>query len=361
MVSPGTTSGVGLSKSMLRWVAVGLVLSSAVVAIITVSSGVTLSDVARLGYLSFALAAAASLGRLLVQDVRFRLIAEGLAGSDPKPDLRGWGMARTASEFVALSTPAMIGGEFLRAAWLSSKGVDGGKALWIGYFEVIIDVYVDSALALVSAWFAFTRGATAIGLTIVVVVPLLVIGYSVFFVIPALRGIPKIPHRLFAFVAIFIGGERARRLEASVQRGTVAFSLAAGGTLRRDLLPLVLKAVGLTVILVLLSGVALWSILTAAGLNIDLLSSTLIAGGVAAIATIPITIGGSGLTELTMASYLSSVYGFSSWTAVVIWRIASYQVVLAVAGVAFLLLVHGHTKDAGPEKRLADPDQPLES
>jgi hypothetical protein len=40
------------------------------------------------------------------------------------------------------------------------------------------------------------------------------------------------------------------------------------------------------------------------------------------------------------------VYGFSSWAAVVLWRVASFQVVLGVSGIAFLLLVHRATKPA---------------
>src|SRR5437870_9084524 len=157
-----TPPGIKLPKSVLRWVALGLVVSSAVVGIITILSGVTLNDLEKLGYLPFALASAVSLARLPVQNVRFRLIAAALAG-DPKLDLGGAAIARMGSEFVALSTPSMIGGEFVRAAWLSARGVDGGKALWIGYFEVMIDVYVGSAFALLSAQYAFTKGAVVIG------------------------------------------------------------------------------------------------------------------------------------------------------------------------------------------------------
>ena len=320
-----------------------MVVSSSVVGIITILSGVTLTDLEKLGYLPFALASAVSLAKLPLQNLRFRLIAGGLAG-DPKPDLSGAAIARMGSEFVALSTPSMIGGEFVRAAWLSGRGVDGGKALWIGYFEVMIDVYVGSALALISAQFAFTRGAVVIGSTIVVVVLLLVIGYTVVFLIPAFRGIPILPKGLFKFAAIFIGNERARSLEIVVQKGTETFSLAASAILRRDALALILKAVGLTIIQVLLSGIALWFVLSAAGLKIDLITSTLVAGGTSAIAAIPISIGGSGVTELTMQSYLVLVFGFSSWAAVVLWRIASFQVVLAATGIAFLLLTHRSTK-----------------
>jgi uncharacterized protein (TIRG00374 family) len=264
------------------------------------------------------------------------------------------------SEFVALSTPSMIGGEFVRAAWLSARGVDGGKALWIGYFEVMIDVYVGSAFALISAQYAFAKGAVVIGSTIVVIVLLLVIGYTVVFLIPAMRGIPILPKGLFKFAALFIGNERARRLELVVQKGTETFSLAASQILRRNALALILKTLGLTVIQVFLSGIALWFVLTAAGLKIDIISSTLVAGGTSAIAAIPISIGGSGVTELTMQSYLVLVFGFSSWAAVVLWRIASFQVVLAASGIAFLLLTHRSTKPVSSSEHLSPTDPPLE-
>jgi uncharacterized protein (TIRG00374 family) len=348
-------SGITLRKSILTWVAVGLVVSSSVVGIITVLSGVTLSDLEKLGYLPFGLAATASLARLLVQNLRFRLLVSGLAG-EARPELSGVAIARMGSEFVALSTPAMVGGEFVRAAWLAKRGVDGGKALWIAYFEILVDVYVGSALALASAWFAFTRGAPVIAVSIVAVVSVLVIGYTVFFLIPALRGVPKIPHRLFAVAASLIGDARARRLEEVAQERTRTFSLAAGSILRKEALPLVFKTLALSVIQLLLAGLALWFILVAAGLRIDFVSSTLLAGGVSALAAIPISIGGSGVVEISMLSYLSSVFGFSSWGAVIVWRIASFQVVLVVTGVAFLLLMRGSTRRARAKDSPKYPD-----
>jgi hypothetical protein len=342
-VKIGTTNGVQLPKSSIRWIALGLVVSSSVIVIISVFSGVTVSDLASLGYVPFVLAAVVSSAKLLVQAVRFRTIAAGFA-KDSSPDLSGVTLARMSSEFVALSTPAMVGGEFVRAAWLSGKGVTGGKALWIGYFEGVVDVYVSSVLGFMSAAYAFSKGATVLASTIFVVVLLLVIGYSVFFLVPAFRGI-KVPRKLFRFASLFIGGPRATRLEKAVQEGSVNFSQAARAVLRRDALPTILYALVLTIIQALLSGLALWIILNAAGLKIDLASSTLVAYGATAIAALPISIGGSGITELAVASYLFLVYGFSSWAAVVLWRIASFQVVLGVTGIAFLLLVHRATKD----------------
>ena len=83
--------------------------------------------------------------------------------------------------------------------------------------------------------------------------------------------------------------------------------------------------------------------MNASGLKIDLVSSTLAAYGVVAIAQIPVTIGGAGITELTMKSYLTTVYGFSSWAPIVLWRIATYQVLLAITGIVFIFFIRKAT------------------
>ncbi len=94
----------------------------------------------------------------------------------------------------------------------------------------------------------------------------------------------------------------------------------------RKALPVVVKSVALTIFEDFLAGTALWLVLNAAGLKIDLVYATLAAYGVVAIAQIPVTIGGAGITELTMKSYLGSIYGFAAWAPIVLWRIATYRI-----------------------------------
>jgi putative flippase GtrA len=118
----------------------------------------------------------------------------------------------------------------------------------------------------------------------------------------------------------------------------------------------VIKAVGLTILEDFLVGAALWIVLSASGLKIDLVSSTLAAYGVVAIAQIPVSIGGAGITELTMKSYLTSVYGFSAWAPVVLWRIATYQVLLAITGVVFMFFVRKATTASGKTSRETHSD-----
>lgn len=345
-----------LPKSVLRWVAIGVTLSSAIVIVITIFSGVTWSDLERLGYLPFGLAAAASVARLLVQTLRFRVIAAGLA-DDPKPELSGAEIARMSSEFIAMSTPSEVGGPVLRAAWLSGKGVEGGKSLWIGYFEVLIEIYVGSGLGLIAAAYALSKGAVAIGSTIAVIATLLIVGYTLVFIVPALRSL-KVPHHVFSLASLLLGAPRATALYLRAVVGSLNFSLAARAIMNRRTLPVVVKAVGLTILEDVLEGTALWLVLNAAGLKIDIFSATVAAFGVLTIAALPVSIGGSGITELSMQLYLSSVYGFSSWAAIVLWRIASFQVVLAVSGVAFLLLTR--TATGSNKARLIGGEEPVQ-
>jgi uncharacterized membrane protein YbhN (UPF0104 family) len=336
-----STTEFQLPKSVMKWVALGLVLSSSVVIAISFFSGVTLSDLAKLGYATFALAAAVSASRLLVQVLRFRVLALGLSG-DPKPNLSGLAMARIASEFVSLSTPATSMGVFIRTAWLSGKGVESSKALWIGYFEVLMEVYVGAGLALVAAAFAISNGAVVIGSSIAVVATILIVGYTMIFIIPALKVI-KVPHRVFGIASRLVGGERATALYLRAVVSTLNFSLAARAIVNRKNWPVVIKVVSLTIVEDFLAGAALWLVLNAAGLKIDLFYSVLAVYGVVAIAQIPVSIGGAGITELTMAGYLLSVYKFTSWASIVLWRIATYQVMLAVTGVVFVLFVRKST------------------
>ena len=339
------TGGFQLPRSLIKWIAVGLVLTSAVVIIISLYSGVKFSDFESIGYLTFGLVAVTSVGaKLLVQIVRFRVITVGLAG-DPKMDLSGLALTRVSSEFISISTPTPSTGVFIRTAWLARKGVTGGKALWIGYFEVLMEIYVGVGLGIAAGAYALLKGAVVLGSTIEVIALVVITGYTIIFIIPARRAI-KVPHFVFTIAKYLVGGPRATALYLHAVVGSLNYSLSARAILTRGKLPVALKAVFLTIIENLLDGACLWFVLNAAGLKIDLLSSTIAANGVDVIGQLPISIGGAGLTELTMQGYLTAIYGFASWASIVIWRIAAYQVLLATTGIVFLFFVLKSTKHA---------------
>jgi glycosyltransferase 2 family protein len=343
-----------LSQSTLNWVYVGLALSSTFVIAISFFSGVTLSDFAAFGLIPFVVAGTLSALRLVVQVLRYRVTVFGLSGI-PRSNFKDLAIVRVGSEFVSLTTPSLIGGVVVRAAWLAQRGVDSGRAFWIAYFEVLLDVYVGSVFALVAAVFAVSKGATLIGSTIAGIVIFQLILYTIIFLIPALRGVPMFPKPLLKVAQYFVGGTRAKSLEDRINNATRTFSVSARSILRHDALPLVLKAFALTLVDALLLGLSLWVILTRSGLNVSLPLSAVISYGVSTIAFLPISIGGSGVAEFAMHSYLSSVLGFNSWTAVIIWRIASFQFLLIPTSIAFLVLLrkvtrHGNDKSKGSSR-----------
>jgi len=327
-----------LSPTTLRWVYVGLALSSTFVVAISFFSGVTLADFAAFGLVPFLVAGGLSALRLLVQVLRFRVTVFGLSGV-PKSNFKDLSIVRVGSEFVSLTTPSLIGGVVVRAAWLATRGVDSGRAFWIAYFESLLDVYVGSIFALAASFFAFSRGSSVIGSTIAAIVIFQLVLYSTVFLIPALRGIPLFPKSFLKIAQYFVGGNRAKTLEERVNKATKTFSLSARSILKHDALPTILKAMLLTFADAFLLGLALWVILTREGLNITIPLSTVVSFGVSTIAFLPISIGGSGVAEFAMHSYLSSVFGFSSWVAVIIWRIVSFQFLLIPTSIAFVVLL----------------------
>src|SRR5579862_8094542 len=171
-----------LSPTTLRWVYVGLALSTTFVIAISFFSGVTISDFVSFWYLPFIIAGTFSSLRLVVQVLRYRVAVFGLSVV-PRSNFKDLSIVRIGSEFVSLTTPSLIGGVVVRAAWLSQKGVDSGKAFWIAYFEVLMDVYVGSIFAIAAAAYAFLKGATIIGTTISIIVGFQLIFYSIIFLI----------------------------------------------------------------------------------------------------------------------------------------------------------------------------------
>lgn len=176
------TTGVQLPRSVIRWMALGIIISSACVVIISVFSGVSLSDFATIGFIPFGLAAAASGAGLLVGVLRFKVVAMGLA-KNPALDLSGIGKIKLASQFLAFTTPSATGGFLLSTAWLSRRGVERGDALWIGYFDMLIQVFVSSAVELVAAAYAFSKGAVMIASTLTVIALSFDVAYAVIFLI----------------------------------------------------------------------------------------------------------------------------------------------------------------------------------
>src|SRR5919202_4295651 len=105
----------------------------------------------------------------MLQANRFKYFTRKFIG--PNIDSTGKIMsARLASEFVTQTTPSFVGGELVRIAWLTKKGVATGKAAWVTTIEIIADVFVGTMLGFIAGAVAIYNGGVFIGVIVIVVV-----------------------------------------------------------------------------------------------------------------------------------------------------------------------------------------------
>lgn len=104
---------------------------------------ITVDDLLSVGVIPFVLSSAAVIGKVLLQAYRFKYFIRKFIGHDVS-SLSTTISARLGSEFVSQTTPSYIGGEIVRIAWLTRRGVPAGRAAWITTIEIISDVFVGT-------------------------------------------------------------------------------------------------------------------------------------------------------------------------------------------------------------------------
>ncbi|MBI2127076.1 MAG: flippase-like domain-containing protein [Thaumarchaeota archaeon] len=314
-------------------------ISASVVSIFafTIVFGVSLSDVISIGPTAFLLASLVSILRLAVQGVRFHELARGVNGSaDIK--LGRSTVARMASEFTDLVIPSYAGGEAVKIPWLVKKGLNVGQAILVAYFEVLFDVVIGGLISVIAAIYLIARGAYLPAL-VLLVLSALWIGF--FVAVPWLvsRGRRALPNFLINMLSKIVGAKRAESLVGGLDKAALQSSQAAKTFLKSSKIVIV-KVSLLTLVMVVLAGMIFWIVALGKGLEIDLFASILAVYVSYTIGAIPLTPGGSGLTEGGIGLFTSSLYGGEFWAAIIAWRITSYHVPLFVTGMALLYLSH---------------------
>lgn len=312
------------------------IVSAGVVLGIFVITGVSLAEVLSLGLTTFALAAGVSVTRVLLQGIRFHAVSSGLS-EEHRPEGRQSVLVRAASEFVALVSLTYGGDELVRITWLSKRGVESGRAAWIAFSELYFDALVGLSLALVAAAYVWQLGGAPIAVAIVAIsAPALLASALVAWYL--VKGDPKLPGWMGAFFLRVLGPTLGSRVTTWAERAVVNFSAAA-----RELFSLAgvrtsLAVFLITVVIHLLPGIALWIIASAAGTGLSLIPAILTAQAGETLGTLPVTLGGSGLTEAGVALYLNQLLGSQFWAAILVWRITTYHVPLVICSAAFLRL-----------------------
>ena len=323
----------------MKWRIIAIVASLVPLFIIGALLDVGPDDILAVGIVPFVLASLISIAKLLVQAVRYHYYIKSFVG--PVASLRQNTDVRIGSEFVTLTTPAYIGGEFVRVAWLNKKGVHAGKGMWIITAEVISDVLVGSTLAFMAAILAFMAQNYLVAAGIVIIAGPIFAAYMTLLVASSKR-ILQMPGFTLLLLARIFGPVKAEKWIQSTNDILKGLCEMARENLRSSSMKVF--AIGLALTFVGASLHALTFMVVAnTTASVGFFESLMAVAASVAISTLPISPGGSGLSEAGIGLYIDT-FGIDAATfgsVIIAWRLASYHVPLVLSWIVLMRLAVG--------------------
>ncbi|MCS7141175.1 MAG: flippase-like domain-containing protein [Candidatus Nitrosocaldus sp.] len=309
---------------------IAIVASIVPLVIISLLLNVSVEDILAIGLLPFVVSCLIAVAKLFMQGLRFHYYVRSFVGSNVASIYKSV-QVRMGSEFVTLTTPAYTGGEWVRVAWLHKNGVHSGKGLWIITIEIISDVLVGSTLAYIAMVVAFGAHNYVISTAILLITTPVFASYLVLLTLSAKRVI-QMPRFTRPLLTRLFGEEKGVRWTNFMNDSLRELCEMSRIYLRRSSLRVF--AIGLALTFAGASLHALtFMVIASAKASVGFFESLIMVAAAISIGTIPITPGGSGLTELGVAYYLNTfgVDPAAFGDVIVAWRIASYHVPLFVS------------------------------
>ena len=308
--------------------------------IIAIQFKVKPEDIFAIGIIPFSLAFAAMMGKLFLQGVKFHYLIRKFHGSIEKP----WRtiFVRIGSEFVTMTTPMFVGGEVVRIYWMNKRGMSTAKASWIGIFEIVTEVLAAGILSVAAAVYALANGYFIIGLIVLVTsVPIVSLWSGLFFF--SSKRTFQVPAGITKLVKRF-GKERGTKyLDKTNEWMTEICTMSRENLKSREAKKAFAVGLAISFASWIVFGLSFMLILEGTK-TISAIESVFAVMAGNSIGNLPVTVGGSGLTEFGVWAYLNHLTDFKlqlpnnnvEWNAIIAWRIATYQVPIPIAW--FLLM-----------------------
>ncbi len=308
------------------WKVIGVSISIIPLIIIAIISNITFDDLASIDIRQFFLASIFAILRLVILGIRFHYYIRMFIGN--VANIIKAIEVRIGSEFVTLITPSYTGGEFIRLAWLNKQNINTGKGAWIITIEVISDVLIGGILSYIAAIYAFLTQNYLIGISIIIVITPILFTYLLLLILSSKR-IIQLPSFVNILLAKIIGLEKSNSLINNTNNTLKTLCITSKEHLRYTSLKTFVIGFMLTLLSFIFYAFTIITIIKGIGFFESLL--TIVAAQT--IGVIPITPGGSGLTELGMGYYLI-VFGLDPLQfgdEIIVWRIATYHILLIVS------------------------------
>jgi glycosyltransferase 2 family protein len=332
----------------LNWRLVAIPVSVVPFIILFLTTNVSPQDIFAVGPIPFVASAAAEITRFMLQAMRFKYFIKHFIGYDVSTTGKTIS-ARLAGEFITQTTPSYIGGEFVRIAWLSKNGVPPGRAAWVATMEIIADVFVGSMLAFIAGAFAIYKGGTVAGIGIILVtIPTFAVWLAmVLFSAKRNLRLPSFSQRM---AEKFIQKERAENLIKTANTAIADLcQMSRENFNSKTAIRTFVIGMAITFVAFVFHGLS-FMVLANTAQDIGFFDSLMATSASVAVASLPITIGGSGLAELGIWAYISNLSGIPGLadvvgdprlTVIIAWRIATYHIPLVIMWIAFMRLALG--------------------
>ena len=282
--------------------------------------------------------------KIMLQGYRFKYFIDKFIG----PNVSSTGKiisARLAGEFVTQTTPSYVGGELVRIAWLTKNGVSAGKAAWVTTMEIIADVFVGTMLGFIAGAVAIYNGGIFIGVIVIIVAIPTLFFWLLLVIFSAKRNL-RLPSFSLKILQKFVAKEKAERMINSTNNAiTDVCKMSRENFNSIKAVRTFAVGIGITFIAFLFQGISFMVLADAVGSNIGLFDSLMATSASIILATLPITIGGSGLAELGIWAYISNLNSIphfadvikdSQLNVIIAWRIASYHIPLVIMWLALM-------------------------
>ncbi len=298
--------------------------------------GLSIDNIINIGVKPIILVSSLIIIRLLLQGLRFYILLKASKVSF-QTKIHECITIRVGSEFIAATSLSYIGDEIFRIGYLVKRGLDSGRAIWISYSETFYDVFIGTSINIVAAIDAFIRGDAALAfLLLTIALPILLFYLTVFLSAFYQRGIPRFLDKILSKLdrhPLFI--KIVNWLKTTYESFSSSVKYFHSSVNKKLLIITIL----LTIVLAVIYGLSVYLIYSASGIKLSFYQSLLAVYSGTALGTLPITLGGSGTTELGVSLFVHSLTGEWAGQAVVAWRLATHITTLIITFICLLLSI----------------------
>ena len=327
----------------MNWRLVAIPVTLIPIFIIAIQFDIQIDDILAIGLFPFIGAIVAMMIKLVLQGIKFAYITKKYLGNtDSFLKLIG---VRVGSEFIKFTTPMFIGAEFIVIYYLKKKGIALSKATWIALVDIVTEVLAAGLLSMLAGIIALLNGAYIVGIVILATSISITSLWMVMFFLSSKHTF-QVPN-ILETLAKKLGKEKGTKIINQTNDW-----MEETCTMIRDNIqtPESKKIFTVSFFFSLASwsfyGISFMIIAMGTGYLINAFDSIMAVMGANAIGNLPITIGGSGLAEFGIISYLNNLNPFDftisegivGWDAVIGWRIATYYVPIAITWILLVKL-----------------------